>query len=192
MPPDLDTPPQTEADPAQRFTSFLHGLSKRAPSDGTARAHLARLRRTLERRGVDLLAYREVGDHLPAGLSRDKQETYLLVAALYAIHAAKSGTPWSGDFVSKASNFGASCGRLRGGSGSMDLRFAALLDARREDLPYRLRQAVALLAASKNDVGVRYDLLLRDLLRWDAPGRPVQRAWAEAYWTPRAHASSTS
>ncbi|MEM8558827.1 MAG: type I-E CRISPR-associated protein Cse2/CasB [Bacteroidota bacterium] len=165
------------------FADRLYGLSKRAKKDGSARATLARLRRTISRRGVDPMAYREVGAMLPRDLSERERETYLLVAALYAIHAAKSEAPWYGGYVGTEDGFGVSCGKLRGNSGSMDLRFSALLDARREDLPYRLRQAISLLAASGNDIGVRYDRLLDDLLSWDAPRRPVQRRWAADYWT---------
>lgn len=185
-PDDRDTGTQEE-----RFAKRLYRLSKRAPSDGEARARLARLRRAIGRRGTDPLAFRDIGGDLPRGLSDKERDTYLLVATLYALHAAKSDQPWYGGYVGTESSFGTSCGRLKGGSGSMDLRFAALLDARREDLPYRLRQAVALLAASKNDVGIRYEILLRDLLAWDNPGRKVQREWAADYWTPNARSATS-
>lgn len=184
LPPDPTPPPgdaQTEPDAPGQFARALMALSKEAAGGGgDARARLARLRRALDRRGVDPLAYREVG-HLLADVPDGQRGSYLLVAALYAVHAAKSDAPWK---VRTDASFGASCGHLRqSGSTSVDLRFAALLDARRVDLPYRLRQAVALLAA--NDVGVRYDRLLTDLLTWEAPDRAVQRAWAADYWTPR-------
>lgn len=185
---DLHSPPaeSDEKTSVERFTDALHGLAIRATKgEGTARARLARLRRTVGRRGVDPLAFREVGEYL-GDVADDERETYLLVAALFALHAAKSDAPWR---ISKTASLGASCGRLKGGSGSMDQRFAALLDARREDLPYRLRQAVALLAAQ--DVGVRYDQLLEDLLKWDDPGREVQRRWAADYWTPRARSTES-
>ena len=185
-------PAEVSATPEERFAKRLHAFVEAAPTDGSARASLARLRRALGRRGVEASAFREIGDAIPARRAdqsedgyRAMQDAYLLAAALFATHAAKSDKPWYGGYVGTASNFGASCGRLKGGSGSMDLRFAALLDARSEDLPYRLRQVVSLLAANRDAVGVRYDLLLRDLLRWNAPGRPVQREWAAAYWTPR-------
>lgn len=184
----LDTPPPEAASgeptrsPEATFFSALMGFSRRAAKgDGDSRARLARLRRALDRRGVEPLAYREIGEFL-SSVPDDERDTYLLVAALYAVHAAKTDAPWK---IRTDASFGASCGRLRSESVSMDLRFAALLNARREDLPYRLRQAVSLLAASKNAVGVRYDILLRDLLDWTQPGRDVQRRWAADYWTPR-------
>jgi len=179
----MNDSPVTAKSSTEAFADSLYSLSKRAPTDGSARAALARLRRTLGRRGVDPMAYREVGPMLPRDLGERERETYLLVAALYAFHATKSDTPWFGEYVATGDSLGVSCSRLRGNSGSMDLRFAALLDARREDLPYRLRQTIALLASHTNDVGVRYDRLLEDILAWDRPGRPVQRQWAADYWT---------
>lgn len=170
------------------FASFLYGLAQAAASgEGTARARLARLRRAIRRRGVEPIAYREVGESMPPGLSETEREAYLLVAALFALHAAKSEAPWK---IKTDSSLGASCGQARrNGSVSMDLRFAALLDARSEDLPYRLRQVVALLAAQ--DVGVRYDVLLRDILRWEAPSREVQRRWAADYWAPSSRSTDS-
>jgi len=181
-----ETPPESSADARraeERFTDYLHRLSEATlRGDGLSRARLARLRSALGRRGVDHVAFREVGVALPSGISEQDAETYLLVAALFALHAAKSDKPWYGGYVRKDDSLGASCRRLGRGAGSMDARFAALLDARREDLAYRLRQVIALLAA--HDIGVRYDVLLRDLLAWDDPRREVQRGWAADYWAP--------
>ena len=174
---------RASADPAEAFFKHLQSMSFAArDGDGDARARLARLRRCLDRRSATPEAFREIGPALPPNLSSDALETYLLVATLYALHAARSDEPWYGGYVGKESGFGASCHAARDGSGSMDARFSALLDARREDLPYRLRQAVALCASK--EVGVRYDRLLRDLLAWNDPHRLVQRAWAQAYWAP--------
>lgn len=189
MPPDATPPPESppEVKTAEaRYASQLYGLSRAATAgEGAARARLARLRRAVNRRGVDPLAYREVGDYL-GDVPAEKRDTYLLIASLYALHAAKSEQPWR---IGKGASLGASCRQARqSGSASMDLRFAALLDARREDLPYRLRQVVALLAA--HDVGLRYDRLLEDLLVWDDPRREVQRRWAADYWTPVPRTSS--
>ena len=218
MPDLFDAPPPEPAPPADgqqdedapkdaadKLFGHLKKLSAlAAKGEGDARARLARLRRCLDRRGVAPEAFRELGDALPdadalAALAREAGvperhaatrglEGALLVGALYALHAAKSDEPWYGGYVKASGTFGASCRAAGDGSGSMDQRFSALLNARRADLPYRLRQAVALCAAK--DVGVRYDVLLRDLLAWDDPKRSVQRAWAQAYWAPRTAASS--
>lgn len=183
MPPDLDTPSIDSNDAktarATDFFDALKGLSIRATKgEGTARATLARLRRQLDRRGVDPLAFREVGMYLN-DVPPEEHDLYLLAAALFAQHAAKTDQPW---FIRDQASLGASCRQARrDGSVSIDLRFAALLDARREDLPYRLRQIIALLAAG--GIGVRYDRLIRDLQHWDDPSRCVQRAWSSDYWT---------
>ena len=189
LPPDGPRAPdgETVSSLESAFFDALKGLSIRATKgEGTARARLARLRRALGRRGVEPIAFREVGEYL-SGVPEADRDVYLLVAALFALHAAKSNKPW---FIRGGASFGASCKRARrNGSISMDLRFAALLDARHEDLPYRLRQTVALLAAQ--GVGVRYDVLLRDLLDWDNPRREVQRRWASDYWTPSARSTDS-
>ena len=178
---DIHAPPDERdtVSPEERFARALQGLSIRASKgEGTARASLARLRRALGRRGVEPIAFREVGNYL-GDVPEKQRDTYLLVAALFALHAAKSDAPWK---IQRGSSFGASCKQARrNGSASMDLRFAALLDSRREDLPYRLRQVVSLLAAK--GAGVRYDVLLSDLLDWENPRRVVQRRWAADYWT---------
>ena len=186
--PDTAPPPEAadpEADDRARFVRGLYAIDQAAQKGGTgARASLARLRRALGRDGVDYAALAEVGHLLPrdAPLGDDALDTHLLVAALYALQAGGAGEMRG---ARERTTFGGSCRWLRRelsvGQESLDRRFGALLDARREDLPYRLRQIVALVSAQS--VGVRYDRLLADLLRWDAPDRTVQRAWAREYWT---------
>lgn len=63
---------------------------------------------------------------------------------------------------------------------SLDKRFAILLDAPIEALPFRLRQAVRF--ALSKDAGVDWKRLLRDLLAWDHPSRCVQKQWARDYF----------
>ena len=192
------SPPDTTADPTDsdacaRFAAGLYRIEQRALKDGDsgARALLARLRRALSRRGVEPTALAEVGDLLPwtggEPLADDVLDTYLLVAALYAVRASGSGESRG---ASEGASFGTAAnwlqkelnqGKRDRRHPGLDLRFGALLDARREDLPYRLRQIVSMMAA--HPVGLRTDQLLYDLLRWDAPGRAVQRRWARDYWT---------
>ena len=189
--PDPEPVPPTPDQPLGPHDSFANGLYRMASEAkegiGDGRGRLARLRRSLSRRGVAPVAIAEVGGLLPR-LPEDAEgadrvlDTHLWVAALFATHATKMDAPWYGGYVAKGASFGTSCNKLRSSSASVDQRFAALLDARWEDLPYRLRQIVSLLAAS--DVGVRYERLLEDLLAWDKPGRPVQRAWSLDYWAP--------
>ncbi|MGB3544037.1 type I-E CRISPR-associated protein Cse2/CasB, partial [Rubrivirga sp.] len=107
-------------------------------------------------------------------------DAYLLVAALYALQASGSGESRG---ARDKTSFGGSARWLRRemgvGQESLDRRFGALLEARRSDLPHRLRQIVTLM--STRAVGVRYDQLLRDVTAWD-DGRDVQRRWARDYW----------
>jgi len=71
--------------------------------------------------------------------------------------------------------------RLRTDSKSVETRFLALLDADEEQLPYRLRQMIVLMAG--NEIAPDWAGLFRDLRRWQAPGRPAQIMWARDYYT---------
>jgi CRISPR system Cascade subunit CasB len=59
-------------------------------------------------------------------------------------------------------------------------RFIDLLDTDAEELPYKLRQAVTLLA--RGSVGLDWALLIRHIGRWAYPDRQVQRDWARDFW----------
>jgi CRISPR system Cascade subunit CasB len=59
-------------------------------------------------------------------------------------------------------------------------RFIDLLDTDAEELPYKLRQAVTLIARDR--VGIDWVLLIRHLARWDHPDRWVQKQWARGFW----------
>jgi CRISPR system Cascade subunit CasB len=64
---------------------------------------------------------------------------------------------------------------------SVERRFIDLLDADPTDLPYKLRQAVSLLAA--NGVGLDWQLLFSHLRHWGHPDRWVQKRWARGFWS---------
>lgn len=164
-------------DAVTAFVGHLRELARRADDgDGTARAKLARLRRTLAGRSLSFDGLSEVGDRLPPDLRNADLETYLLVAALFALDPGAAAGP--------NESFGATLRRLRAtlsaGAESLDRRVTALLDADAEDLPYRLRQLVQQLA-SKN-VAPNYYKLVEHLLAWDHPHRYIQRQWARDYW----------
>jgi len=61
---------------------------------------------------------------------------------------------------------------------AMERRFVALLDADSDQLPYRLRQMVALLAEQSID----FAKLLTDLLFWNAEGKRTRNTWARDYY----------
>ncbi|WP_456424743.1 type I-E CRISPR-associated protein Cse2/CasB [Rhodocaloribacter sp.] len=160
------------------FVSHLYGLAKRAEGgDGTARAKLARLRRTLTGRTLTYNGLSEVGDRLPPDLPDPALDTYLLVAALFALNGSATRPP--------NESFGGTLKRLRkdlsAGAESLDRRVGALLDADAEELPYRLRQLSQQLAS--RNLAPDYYRLLEDLLKWDLPSRSIQRKWARDYWT---------
>jgi CRISPR system Cascade subunit CasB len=59
-------------------------------------------------------------------------------------------------------------------------RFIDLLDADADDLPYKLRQAVTLIA--RDAVGLDWVLLIRHLRHWGNADRWVQKEWSRGFW----------
>lgn len=170
--------PPTTPRREERFVGMLKQLVAREDLGA-----LAALRRGLGHAPGDVpQMYPFVMPFLPEGMHPRDEDTYFLVAALFAWHQldwAHDSTP-NGD--AGETNFGASFRLLTQvtDSGSIEKRFVALLNAHRDDLPEHLRHAVGLLK-SKN-VPVNWVRLLRDLRAWDHPARYVQRAWARSFW----------
>ncbi len=117
---------------------------------------------------------------LPYEMPLWDQEDYFLIATLYAVGTRRENprlrnTPRS---------VGASLRRIRGDNDdrrtSLDKRFQTLLEADREQLPFRLRQIVSLLAA--NEIAIDWARLLRDVQFWEKGEGKVQRRWAEHYY----------
>tara|TARA_R110002072_G_scaffold302354_1_gene484882 strand:- start:60937 stop:61518 length:582 start_codon:yes stop_codon:yes gene_type:complete len=114
-----------------------------------------------------------------SGFSNTRDENpFYVVAALFAFwHQGKEGTyreaPW---------NLGASLGRLRDDSDSIEKRFVALLNSHEDDLPVRLRHAVGLLRSKTPAIPVNWLQLLSDLRGWGWESRSVQRNWARGFW----------
>ena len=97
-----------------------------------------------------------------------KREAHYLVAALYAL---KDGEHQKGRTLARALREKAQ------GSDSVEKRFLALLDADRDQIAFRLRQAVGLVEG-----GLDFAQLLDDLLRWFGPERRVQARWAKEFY----------
>lgn len=97
-----------------------------------------------------------------------KREAHYLVAALYAL---KDGAHQEGRTLAQAIREKAR------DSGSVEKRFLALLDADRDQVAFRLRQAVGLVEG-----GIDFVRLLDDLLRWFSPERYVQARWAREFY----------
>lgn len=136
---------------------------------------LARLRRGLGKEPTFLLAH--VG-WLFAGVPGAQRtlNAATLVAALFASHHQPGG---KGDL-------GAALHQLRlwqRDGTSTERRFAALIDSDREDLDGRLRHAVSLLRSK--DIPVDWTELLKDILKWDSPRRPVQWRWSRSFWAEK-------
>lgn len=113
-----------------------------------------------------------------------EEEIYFLVATLYPM-----AEPCGGG-VSLGTTLRTTLRRVRQGrdSASLDRRFQSLLDSDRDQLPFRLRQAVRLAAASEQPID--WAQLLADLLVWEHPERYVQLRWARDYFVGYAEAES--
>ncbi|MDR7587725.1 MAG: type I-E CRISPR-associated protein Cse2/CasB [Armatimonadota bacterium] len=98
------------------------------------------------------------------------REAHYLVAALYAL---KDGDHLDGRTLARALR---DAMRARD-SGSVEKRFLALLDAGRDQIAYRLRQAVGLVEG-----GLDFARLLDDLVYWFRPDRRVQSRWAREFY----------
>jgi CRISPR type I-E-associated protein CasB/Cse2 len=69
-------------------------------------------------------------------------------------------------------------------SGSIELRFRALLGASRTDLPVHLRHLVSLVAGKGHAIDWRD--LHAALRAWSHDDERAQRAWARDFWAPAA------
>lgn len=112
-----------------------------------------------------------------------KREAYYLVAGLWAMHKRndRTGEPLS---------IGAACAEFdsekrrkmnredRNKMTSTERRFVTLLDADRDQLPYRLRQMVALLKEFNLDFGS----MLMGVTYWSDEQRRTQNQWARDYY----------
>ncbi len=135
------------------------------------RAALATLRRGLVTPdSADVLRY-VLPYIMPKYMS--EEHVYILVAALFATHPTEV----------KQQSLGTAFRKLKDvtGSESIEQRFVALLDADRDQVPVHLRHAVQL--CQSRNIGLDYDLLLRQMLYWNLPQRYTQLSWARDFWT---------
>ena len=157
--------------------SFVTRL-KRLVADGDNGA-LAALRRGL---GKPPGSVAEMHRHVLPWLDADecgdqwREDVFYLVAALFAFwHQGKVGSP-----ANAPPNIGASLSQLRDESGSIEKRFAALLNAHYDDVAQHLRHVIGLLKGK--DIAVDWSWLLTHLRHWDSDTRWVQRQWARGFW----------
>jgi CRISPR type I-E-associated protein CasB/Cse2 len=150
-----------------------HLASAAARNDG---ATLFALRRSWTQ---PLAIYSIVAPFLPLPPSKRAEDVSLLVARLFSEYPKLGDTPFAIGLARVAAN--------RGGP-STELRMTALISATFVDLPRLLRRSVNLLRAE--GATIDWHRLMDDLLRWDADGQPVQRAWARAFWGARGEAAA--
>lgn len=102
-----------------------------------------------------------------------QREIHYLVAALWAMH-------WREGRGADSVNIGKACAAHseQSKSTSIERRFVSLLDADRDQLPYRLRQLVALL----KDQPIDFDALLKGLKYWNDERKGTQNGWARDFY----------
>jgi CRISPR system Cascade subunit CasB len=165
----------SEPTPRQRqITSFIEALGR---LDAAGRARLKRnAGRTL---GEARDAQRVFFQALPYEVPERQHEDYFLVATLFPLAEPRGGE----------ASLATTLRRVRQGraSASLDRRFQTLIDSGREQLPFRLRQAVRLAAASEQPVD--WAQLLADLLAWEHADRYVQLRWMKDYFVGAAEAA---
>ena len=149
---------------------------------------LARLKRNAGNTLADARdVHRAFFQSLPYTVGERLHEDYFLIATLFPL----------ADNSRNAGDFGHSMRRVklaRGGdesgrTNSLDRRFEALLDCEREQLGFRLRQAVRLTAASEQ--AIDWTQLLLDVIGWDHPERRTQLRWARTYFVGKLNPSAT-
>jgi CRISPR system Cascade subunit CasB len=170
----MSTPASTSSAPppaiAPEITRFIDRLDALDPGP---RARLKRnAGNTLaEAHGILPLFYRT----LPGSIVRHRDvETYFLIATLHGFN------PRQGFQGNLARTLASVAGDSAANRDGIDRRVAILLDSHRGELPFRLRQAVRFIASYERPID--WPRLLHDLLRWDHPGRIVQKSWARSYF----------
>lgn len=165
-----------------RFIEWLEDLNKK---DSRARAVL---RRSLASDpGQYIPAYPYVEPFVRGEVNSWRRKMHYLAAGLWAMH-------WRDDRPGTPMPIGMACAVIdsekRQAMGnedrqkltSIEKRFVTLLDADRDQLPYRLRQMIALL----NEQSIDFDHLLKGLLRWNDDQKYIQNAWArDFYWNTK-------
>ncbi|MFO7169857.1 MAG: type I-E CRISPR-associated protein Cse2/CasB [Chloroflexota bacterium] len=172
----------SEPTPRQRQIAAFVAALERLDASGRARLKRNAGRALGEARDVHRVFFQA----LPYDVHERQYDDYFLVASLFPLAPHRAGAGSLGATLRQVR-------QIRGGAeraNSLDRRFQALIDSEREQLPFRLRQAVRLAAA--DDVAIDWAQLLSDLLAWDLDGRPVQLRWARDYFVGQAVADEAS
>lgn len=176
-------PPEEAKTPAEILISGLLQLHRDHDKDHdtTARGKLANLRYGLRDR---LHADYPIGRVFPAltagslTFDDERNEWHTVVAALFGY--AHDDVP---DI--KGVTLGTASRRLydKLDRESLERRFMAMLNSDDEHLPGYLRQTMSLLKSES--VGLDWGQLLKDVCRWNEPGKPIQKCWTRDYYRAR-------
>lgn len=126
---------------------------------------------------------------MPHGVNKFDEPWYFLVATLYPLVEAQRN-----EAEGRRKSFGLSLRKAQAqakqNADGFDRRFAALLDADENQLPFRLRQLISLHKSTNTPVAWR--ALLKDLTNWTHPDRFVQEQWARHYYVGAPKQDETS
>ncbi|MCW3094559.1 MAG: hypothetical protein JWL77_177 [Chthonomonadaceae bacterium] len=191
-----ETPPKSRADQdreqLERYEAFLTAIQQLYETD---RGKIAALKRSAgdtlaEARGLAWFEYYLLRYMPPQ--NRRSDSICLLVASLMTFdrktmrEGVKRGNR----------DFGAALSSLRSpeeqkaarpGQTPLERRLVILLDAGFDEegggeMAFRLRQAVKFALSKNGDISIDWPLLLRDMLRWNWPGKQVQKQWARSFY----------
>lgn len=114
------------------------------------------------------------------------EQSYYLIAALYALHPQSMAEGNLGDHFAKTLDPNPDL------NAATERRFTALLTAHPDDLPFYLRQAISFLKSK--DQAINWHQLMWDVRDWGQPDRQirVQKRWATQFWRRRDKESDAS
>lgn len=162
-----------QVSPWQRQTGEFVAALERLDAGGRARLRRNAGRTLAEARDVHRVFYQAI----PYDVAERRHEDYFLIATLFPIAPQRAGAGSLGVTLRRMRQL-RSAGAER--SNSLDRRFQTLLDSDREQLPFRLRQAVRL--AASDDLPIDWGELLRDVMAWEREDHGVQLRWARDYF----------
>jgi CRISPR system Cascade subunit CasB len=161
--------------------AFFDGLRRWAETDTSV---VATLRRSLAEEPGSFAPSFPIVEPFVGHLSERARRTVYLAAGLWALaQRRESGAPVP--LVEAVRR----CAHGRA-SGSVEKRFVSLLDAEADELVWRLRHLVQLVAS--DGIPVDWPGLLKDLLLWNSPDRWVQQRWARTFWRQEAPTEPTN
>lgn len=158
-------------DASEFSKSFFDHLQKCSKSDSSA---VGTLRRSLMfDPGTDSRAFPIVERQATRKSHRDRGTIYLAAGLWAQVVRQGQGRPML---------FPDAMRRVRDKqrSDSIEKRFATLLDADLDELRWRLRSALTLVASQ--GIALAWPDLLDDMLNWHYSNRPVQTRWARHFW----------